>query len=74
MFAGDRLGIGRFEVGPGGPLMLRSPKLQKRTSDPEGPKMGVPKIPPPIFFWILGHLPMGLKWEVQIAPPPMCAP
>jgi len=26
-FAGDRLGIGRCEVGPGGPLMLRSKGL-----------------------------------------------
>jgi len=49
-FAGDRLGIGRCEGGTGGPLMLRSPKLQRRASDPEGPKMGVPKIAPPNFF------------------------
>ena len=49
-FAGDRLGIGRCEVGPGGPLMLRSPKLQKRASDSKGPKMGIPKIAPPNFF------------------------
>ena len=34
-FAGDRLGIGICEGGPGGSLMLRSPKLQKRASDPE---------------------------------------
>ena len=32
---GDRLGIGRCEVGPGGSLTLTSPKLQKRASDPE---------------------------------------
>ena len=32
-FAGDRLGIGRCDGGPGGPLMLRSPKLQKMASD-----------------------------------------
>jgi len=31
--------------------MLRIPKLQKRASDPEELKMGVPKIPPsPNFF------------------------
>jgi len=52
--------------------MLRSPKLQKRTSDPEGPKMGVPNNAPPIF-WIWGHLPMGPKWGVQKASPP-CVP
>ena len=34
-FAGDRLGIGRCEVGPGGPMMLRVPKLRKRASDPQ---------------------------------------
>jgi len=33
-FAGDKLGIGTCEGNPGGPLMLRSPKLQKRASDP----------------------------------------
>ena len=50
-FAVDRLGIGRCEGGPGVPLMLRIPKLQKRASDPEELKMGVPKIPPsPNFF------------------------
>ena len=31
-FASDRLGIGRCK---GGPQMLRSPKLQKRASDPD---------------------------------------
>ena len=30
--------------------MLRIPKLQKRASEPEEPKMGDPKILPPIFF------------------------
>ena len=30
--------------------MLRSPNLQKRASDPEGPKVGVPKIALPHFF------------------------
>jgi len=39
-FAVDRLGIGRCEGGPGVPLMLMSPKLQKRASYPQGPKMG----------------------------------
>ena len=34
-FAGDRLGIGRCEGGPGSSLMLKSPKLQKRARDPE---------------------------------------
>ena len=34
-FAGDRLGIGRCEGGPGGSLMLTSPKLQKMASDPQ---------------------------------------
>jgi len=67
------LGIGRFEVGPGGPLMLRSPKLQKTTSDTAGPKMGVLKIATPNFFCIWGHLPMGPKWWVHKAPP-TCVP
>ena len=49
--------------------MLRSPKLQKRTSDPEGPKWGFPILHPP-NFWIWGHLPMGPKWGVQKTPPP----
>ena len=54
----------------GGPLMLRSPKLQKRASDPDGPKMGVTKIAPLKFFWIWGHLPMGPKWgEAKSTPP-----
>jgi len=49
-FSGDRLGIRRCVGGPGGPLMLRSRKLQKRASDPEGPKMGgFPKLHPPFF-------------------------
>jgi len=39
-------------LGPGGKLMLRSPKLQKRASDTEGPKMGFPKLQPDKFFWI----------------------
>jgi len=43
--------------------MLRSPKLQKRASDPEGPKMGVPKIAPPIFLG-LGSLAHGPKMGV----------
>jgi len=43
-FASDRLGIGRCT---GGPLMLRSPKLQKWQVTPSGPKMGVPKLHPP---------------------------
>ena len=40
--------------------MLWNPKLQKRASDREGPKMGS-----------LAHEP---KKAVQKAPPPMCAP
>jgi len=47
-FAGDRLGIGRCECGPGGPLMLRSPKQQKRESEPGGSNGGFPKLDPPI--------------------------
>jgi len=52
VFACDRLGIGRCEVVPGVPLMLRSPKLQKRASDPEGFKMGCSQncTLPPIFL------------------------
>ena len=54
----DRLVIDRCDGGPGVPLIIRSPKLQKKASDPEGPKMGVPKIaPPPLFLdlWSLAH-------------------
>ena len=69
---GEKFGICRCEGGPGGPLMLRSPKLQKRASDPEGPKMAFPKIAPHQFFWIWGHLPMDPKWGVQNHPP--CVP
>ena len=68
-FAGDRLGIARCEGGPGDPLIIRSPKLQKRARDTEGPKMGVPKITPLIFFWIWGHLPMGPNWGCKKHPP-----
>jgi len=32
---GDRLCIVKFEVGPGGSLMITSPTLQKRATDPE---------------------------------------
>jgi len=45
--------------------MLKSPKLQKRASDPEWPKMGVSQTCKPQFIWIWGQLPMGPKWEVQ---------
>jgi len=70
---GDRLGIGRCEVGPGGPLMLGSPKLQKRASDAKGPKMGVPKIAPPNFL-DLGSVAHGPKMGGAIAPPQVCVP
>jgi len=50
--------------------MLRSPKLQKRASDPERPKMGGSQnCTPPNFFVFFCHLPMGPKWGVQKAPP-----
>ena len=71
-FAGDRLGIGRCEGGTGGPLMLRSPKLQRRASDPEGPKWGFPKLHPPIFL-DLGLLAHGSKMGGAKTPPP-CVP
>jgi len=58
-FASDRLGIGRCK---GGPQMLRSPKLQKRASDPEWAQNGgFPKLPPPIFL-DLGSLAHGPKF------------
>ena len=63
-FAVDRLGISRCEGSPSVPLMLRSPKLQKRASDPEGPKMGVPEIAPPHNFLDLGSLAHGPKMGV----------
>ena len=69
---GDRLGIGRCEVGQGGPLMLRSPKLQIRASDHLGPKMGVLKIAPPNFFLIWCHLPMGSKLGGAKSSAPPC--
>jgi len=53
--------------------MLRSPKLQKRASDPEGPKMGVPKIAPAQFFLVLGSLAQGPKMGVCKKHPP-CLP
>jgi len=58
-FASDRLCIGWCEGGPGGPMMLRSPKLQKRAIDPEGPKMGVSKIAPSHNFFYLVSLAHG---------------
>ena len=71
-FAGDRLGIGRCEGGPGVPLMLRSQKLPKRASDPEGPKMGFPKIAPQFFLylWLLANGPKmgGAKSTPHICP------
>jgi len=66
------LGIGRCEVGPGGPLMLRSTKLEKRASDPEGHKMRVPKIKPPNFFGFGVTCPSAQK-GVQKAQP-SCVP
>ena len=44
--------IGWVLVGEGGtgvPLMLGSPKLPKRGSDPRGPKWGVPEFAPHFF-------------------------
>jgi len=72
-FAGDRLGIGRCECCPGGPLLLISTKLQKIASDPEGPKMGVPIIAPPIFFGFGVTCPLAQNGVVQKVPPTMCA-
>jgi len=72
-FAGEKLGIGSSEGGPGVPQMLRSPKLQKRASDLEGPKMGVPKIAPPTIFLDLRALANGPKRGCKTHTP-MCAP
>ena len=50
--------------------MLRSPKLQKRASDPEGPKMGVfQNCTPPIFFGFGVTCPRAENGGVQKAPP-----
>jgi len=69
---GDRLGMGRYEGGPGGPLMLRSPKLQKGQVTPRGPKWGFPKLQHPIFMDLgsLDHVPKmrGCKKK----PPHVC--
>jgi len=64
----DRLGIGRCEGGPGVPLMLRSPKLQKRASDPERPKKGGSRNCH-LHFLDLGSLAHGPKMGVQKAHP-----
>ena len=61
----DRLGIRRCM---GGPLMLRGLKLKNGQVTPDGPKMGGSKLHPQNWA-IRGHLPMGPKWGVQIAPP-----
>jgi len=55
-FASDRLGIGRCMGGPGGPLMLRSPKLQKWASDPEWAQNGGSQNCTPPIFLDLGSL------------------
>ena len=73
-FAGDRLGIGRCEVGPGVPLMLRSPKLQKRGCDPEGPKMGGSQNCTPHIFLDLGSLAHGPKMGGFKNHPPILTP
>ena len=69
------MGIGSCEGVPGVPLMLRCPKLQKRSSDQKGTKWGVHKIVPhlPIFF-DLGSLAHGPKWGGAKSKPPMWAP
>jgi len=53
--------------------MLRSPKLQKRASDPEGPKMGVPKIAPSPIFLNLVSLAHAPKMGFAKSTPP-CVP
>jgi hypothetical protein len=53
--------------------MLRSPKLQKRASDPEWAQNGgFPKLHPPIF-WDLGSLAHGPKMGGAKKHPPMWA-
>jgi len=68
---GRWLGIVRCEGGPGGPLMLRSTKLQKRASGPEGAKMGVPKFAPPNSL-DLGSLAHGTKIGGAKSNPHVC--
>ena len=65
-FASDTLGIRRCM---GGPLMLRGLKLKNGKVTQDGPKMGGSKIAPPKIGPLRGHLPMGPKWAVQVAPP-----
>ena len=66
------MGIGRCEGGPGVPLIIRSPKLQIRARDPEGPKMGVSQHCTTPTFLNLVSLAHGPQKGVQKAPP--CGP